>query len=166
MRITRGSNLAAAALFCALALASACTQQQPPKSAATDLQQAPPPKDAAVDRTVLPPPEQPFAGKIGRTTKDSVKDFPKMIEAPKGAPNILVILTDDVGFGASARSAARSRLRPSTGWPTHGLRYNHVPHHGALLAHARGAPHRPQSSQRQHRRHHGVGARASPATTR
>jgi len=104
MRITREPNLAAIALFCALALASACTQQQPPKSAATDVQtdvqQAPPPKDAAVDRTVLPPPEQPFAGKIGRTTKDSVKDFPKAIEAPKGAPNILVIITDDVGFGA------------------------------------------------------------------
>jgi arylsulfatase A-like enzyme len=25
-----------------------------------------------------------------------------MVEAPKGAPNILVILTDDVGFGASS----------------------------------------------------------------
>lgn len=29
-------------------------------------------------------------------------DFPKPIEAPKGVPNILVILTDDVGFGASS----------------------------------------------------------------
>jgi arylsulfatase len=51
---------------------------------------------------VLPRPEQPFGGKIGRTTKESVKDFPKMVEAPKGAPNILIILTDDVGFGASS----------------------------------------------------------------
>ena len=51
---------------------------------------------------ILPRPEQPFGGKIGRTTKESVKDFPKMVEAPKGAPNILVILTDDVGFGASS----------------------------------------------------------------
>jgi arylsulfatase len=45
---------------------------------------------------VLPRPEQPFGGKIGRITKDSAKDFPKQVEAPKGAPNILVILTDDV----------------------------------------------------------------------
>ncbi len=45
---------------------------------------------------VLPRPEQPFGGKIGRITKDSVKDFPKAVEAPKGAPNVLVILTDDV----------------------------------------------------------------------
>jgi hypothetical protein len=30
---------------------------------------------------VLPRPEQPFGGKIGRTTKDSVKDFPKEVTA-------------------------------------------------------------------------------------
>jgi len=51
---------------------------------------------------VLPKPEQPFKGHIGRTTKDSTLDFPKEVEAPKGAPNILLILTDDVGFGATS----------------------------------------------------------------
>jgi arylsulfatase A-like enzyme len=51
---------------------------------------------------VLPRPEQPFKGHIGRTVKDSIKDFPEETKAPKGAPNVLVILTDDVGFGASS----------------------------------------------------------------
>jgi len=51
---------------------------------------------------VLPRPEPPFGGIIGRTVKDSVKDFPKEVTAPKGAPNILLILTDDVGFGAAS----------------------------------------------------------------
>jgi arylsulfatase A-like enzyme len=51
---------------------------------------------------VLPRPDQPFKGKIGRTTKESVKDFPATVTAPKGAPNVLLILTDDVGFGASS----------------------------------------------------------------
>jgi arylsulfatase len=51
---------------------------------------------------VLPPPEQPFHGTIGRTAKDSIPDFPKEVKAPKGAPNVLLILTDDVGFGASS----------------------------------------------------------------
>jgi arylsulfatase len=51
---------------------------------------------------VLPRPEEPFKGKIGRTAKESTPDFPKSIEAPKGAPNVLLIMTDDVGFGASS----------------------------------------------------------------
>jgi len=55
----------------------------------------------AAAQGVLPRPEQPFGGKIGRTTKESKPDFPKEVQAPKGAPNILVILTDDVGFGAT-----------------------------------------------------------------
>jgi arylsulfatase A-like enzyme len=51
---------------------------------------------------VLPRPEQPFRGHIGRTVQDSVRDFPHEVTAPAGAPNILVILTDDVGFGATS----------------------------------------------------------------
>ena len=51
---------------------------------------------------VLPRPEPPFKGHIGRTVKDSTKDFPEETTAPKGAPNVLLILTDDVGFGASS----------------------------------------------------------------
>ena len=56
----------------------------------------------AVAQEVLPRPEQPFKGHIGRTIKDSIKDFPQETTAPKGAPNVLLILTDDVGFGASS----------------------------------------------------------------
>jgi arylsulfatase A-like enzyme len=51
---------------------------------------------------VLPRPEQPFKGHIGRTVEESTKDFPQEVKAPKGAPNVLLILTDDVGFGASS----------------------------------------------------------------
>ena len=51
---------------------------------------------------VLPRPEQPFSGFISRKAKDSVKDFPQEVAAPQGAPNVLLILTDDVGFGASS----------------------------------------------------------------
>ena len=34
--------------------------------------------------------------------KESTKDFPPEVQAPKGAPHIWLILTDDVGFGASS----------------------------------------------------------------
>jgi len=51
---------------------------------------------------VLPRPQQPFQGHIGRTAEKSTPDFPKEVKAPDRAPNILLILTDDVGFGASS----------------------------------------------------------------
>jgi arylsulfatase A-like enzyme len=55
-----------------------------------------------VAQDVLPHPEPPFKGHIGRTVQDSTLDFPQEIKPPKGAPNILLILTDDVGFGATS----------------------------------------------------------------
>ena len=54
------------------------------------------------NRSSLPIPDRPFKGKIGLRPSDSVKDFPKEITAPQGAPNVFLILTDDVGFGASS----------------------------------------------------------------
>ena len=52
-----------------------------------------------VDRTVLPIPEAPFQGKIGATVQESTADFPKPVEAPPNAPNVLIVILDDVGFG-------------------------------------------------------------------
>ncbi len=53
-------------------------------------------------QTILPQPAEPFAGKIGETYADSAPAFPKAVTAPKGAPNVFLILTDDVGFGAAS----------------------------------------------------------------
>ena len=73
---------------------------------------------------VLPHPPQPFKGVINRTAAQSTPDFPKPIEAPKGAPNVLLILTDDVGFGASATFGGPIPT-PSFGQLAKaGLRYN------------------------------------------
>jgi arylsulfatase A-like enzyme len=41
----------------------------------------------------------PFAGKIGKTYKESEAAWPVPAKAPAGAPNIVIILLDDVGFG-------------------------------------------------------------------
>src|SRR5256886_12566865 len=49
---------------------------------------------------VLPKPEQPFSdAKIGRTYKDSKPGTMALTKAPAGAPNVLIILIDDSGFG-------------------------------------------------------------------
>jgi arylsulfatase len=47
----------------------------------------------------IPKPDPEFKGKIGETLKDSVASYPQPLKAPQGAPNVLVILLDDVGFG-------------------------------------------------------------------
>ena len=39
-----------------------------------------------------------MVGRIGRTIKDSTPWWPTEPRPPKGAPNILVVLFDDVGF--------------------------------------------------------------------
>ncbi|MGA8172334.1 MAG: arylsulfatase [Methylocystis sp.] len=54
---------------------------------------------SAQAQSALPKPTPPFKGKIGKTFKDSVPDFPQPIRAPKGAPNVVIVLLDDVGFG-------------------------------------------------------------------
>ena len=77
-----------------------------------------------LDRSVLPIPEPPFKGKIGRTAADSVPDFPKGVEAPEGAPNVLLILTDDVGFGASSTFGGPIQTPNLQRLADAGLRYN------------------------------------------
>jgi arylsulfatase len=78
----------------------------------------------AASAEILPKPEQPFAGKIARTAKESTPDFPKGIEAPKGAPNVLLILTDDVGFGASSVFGGPIQTPNFQRLADSGLRYN------------------------------------------
>jgi arylsulfatase A-like enzyme len=57
---------------------------------------APPPAAAQS----LPRPDFHFPGNVGRTYLDSdPPQFPQPVRAPKGAPNVLLILLDDVGFG-------------------------------------------------------------------
>jgi arylsulfatase A-like enzyme len=48
---------------------------------------------------VLPAPEGKFNGVIRPTYKDSKLDKIPVIRAPKGAPNVLLVLIDDCGFG-------------------------------------------------------------------
>ena len=40
-----------------------------------------------------------FKGKVAKKYEDSKEDWPKRPKAPAGAPNVLVILLDDVGYG-------------------------------------------------------------------
>jgi arylsulfatase A-like enzyme len=49
----------------------------------------------------LPPPAPNFGGVIKESYKDSTPWWPPRIVPPKGAPNVLLIMTDDQGYGVS-----------------------------------------------------------------
>jgi arylsulfatase A-like enzyme len=72
--------------------ASAQSQTSNPPPATT----VPPPRPAQS----LPRPDFRYKGQVGRTYQDSdPPTFPQVVRPPKGAPNVLLILLDDVGFG-------------------------------------------------------------------
>ncbi len=99
--MTRGYAVSLLALVIGVLFGWLTASGRLPNLLADDAKKTPEPP-ALDGSSVLPRPEPPFKGHIGRTAKDSVKDFPQEVQAPKGAPNILLILTDDVGFGASS----------------------------------------------------------------
>ncbi len=105
---------------------------------------------------VLPRPGAAFQGAHrphGRRTPPRI--FPQEVKAPKGAPNILLILTDDVGFGASSTFGGPVPTPTLDRLAQRGSALHAVSHHGAVLADARGAPDRTQSPLRGDRHHHG-----------
>ena len=61
---------------------------------------------------------------MGLKASESVKDFPAEVKAPKGAPNVLLILTDDVGFGASSTFGGPIPTPTFDSLSKSGLKYN------------------------------------------
>src|SRR5215510_6034034 len=55
-----------------------------------------------IDGRYLPPAPQPFGGEIGLDATDSKPFWPAQVVPPRGAPNILLIMTDDAGYGISS----------------------------------------------------------------
>jgi hypothetical protein len=50
----------------------------------------------------LPRPPEPFIGKIASSAAQSTSAWLQQPKAPPGAPNVVVVLLDDVGFRASS----------------------------------------------------------------
>src|SRR5213082_1815675 len=55
-----------------------------------------------IDGKQIPPPPMPFGGVINESVKDSKPYWPPRVVAPKSAPNILLVMTDDQGYGISS----------------------------------------------------------------
>ena len=78
----------------------------------------------------LPHADAAFKGVANRTLAGSKPDFPQPVKPPRGAPNVLLVLVDDAGFGNPSTFASWPRFvasvpllrydRPdgTTGWPS------------------------------------------------
>jgi arylsulfatase len=79
-----------------------------------------------IARTVLPIPNRPHTGLITYDAKDPDTSFPPIepLRPPDGAPNVLVILLDDAGFGSSSAFGGPCQAPTFEKLASEGLRYN------------------------------------------
>jgi arylsulfatase len=81
---------------------------------------------------------QPYQGVVGRTLADSKEWWPEPVKAPAGAPNVVWILIDDVGYGAAGTFGGLIRTPTFDALANNGLRYTNF-HTTAVCAPTRAA---------------------------
>ena len=110
-------NLAwrAAVLFVLAALAASCADDKPP---------AGPAGGGALDRTVLPVHEPAVPTYKDLDARDAKAPPRFEVKAPDGAPNVVIVLIDDIGFGASSAFGGPIRMPTLEKMAANGLRYN------------------------------------------
>lgn len=86
----------------------------------------------------IPSPSQKFGGVINRNVKDSKPYWQPRIQPPKDAPNVLLIITDDVGFGAPSTFGGVIPTPALDRVANNGLRYTNF-HSTALCSPTRAA---------------------------
>jgi arylsulfatase A-like enzyme len=79
-----------------------------------------------IQREVLPIPDRQYVGLTTYDAKDPDTKFPPIepLRPPKGAPNVLIVLIDDVGFGASSAFGGPCYTPTAERLAANGLRYN------------------------------------------
>jgi arylsulfatase len=85
-----------------------------------------------LDRTVLPVPEpvRPLSSELDAR---NVKLPPRFeVRTPEGAANVVLVLIDDMGFGAPSTFGGPISMPTLDSLAQGGLRYNKLPHHGAV----------------------------------
>jgi len=91
-----------------------------------------------IDGKQLPAPPQKFEGKIGRTAEESKPYWPARVVPPKGAPNVLLIMTDDSGYGVPSTFGGVIPTPALDRIAANGLRYTNF-HSTALCSPTRAA---------------------------
>ena len=80
--------------------------------------------DVKLDRTVLPIAEPNYPHCKVLDARDAKAPPRFEIKAPAGAPNVLIVLVDDMGFGMPSAFGGPVRMPTADRLATHGLRYN------------------------------------------
>ena len=96
--------------------------------------------ESTIDRTVLPIRRPPFGGETKKTLEGSAADWNQAahVEPPEGAPNVLLVLIDDAGFGNPSTFGGPIQTPNYTRLAENGLRYNRF-HVTALCSPTRAA---------------------------
>ena len=81
---------------------------------------------------------QPYQGVMGRTLAESKEWWPEPVKAPAGAPNVVWILIDDVGYGAAGTFGGVINTPTFDSLANNGLRYTNF-HTCAICAPTRSA---------------------------
>jgi arylsulfatase A-like enzyme len=97
-------------------------------------------KSDKISRDILPIPDRQYVGLTTYDAKDPASQFPPIepLRPPAGAPNILVILLDDVGFGASSAFGGPINTPVAERLAKNGLKYTRF-HTAALCSPTRQA---------------------------
>jgi arylsulfatase len=141
-RIIARVSLVALAVVLIVAPLAVRAQTKPPAKPPAKTQVKTPAKPAApagtLDRTVLPIPE-PKVPFITELDARKVTPPPRFeVKAPQGAPNVLIVLIDDMGFGQSSAFGGPIHMPTLDRMAAGGLRYNQF-HTTALCSPTRSA---------------------------
>ena len=79
-----------------------------------------------IQREILPIPDRPYTGLVTYDAKDPATAFPPLepLRPPAGAPNVLVVLLDDIGFGAASAFGGPCSTPIAERLAASGLKYN------------------------------------------
>src|SRR5439155_6401025 len=80
----------------------------------------------SIQRSILPIPDRQHVGLTTYDAKDPDTKFPAItqLRPPKGAPNVLIVLLDDVGFGASSAFGGPCNMPTAELLAAEGLKFN------------------------------------------
>jgi arylsulfatase A-like enzyme len=98
------------------------------------------PEQPEPGRDVLPIPDRPYDGKLPMDAKDPEATFPPIepLRPPAGAPNVLIVLIDDAGFGSPSAFGGPCETPTAERLAADGLKFNRF-HTTALCSPTRAA---------------------------